>query len=73
MKFKPVYLYGILSIVVILFLIIVSNQSGSKKTVENPVDNKGNIPNDEIHKPWDQWTHQARTMYRENLSIELIC
>ena len=51
MKFKPVYLYGALLIIVVLFLIIVSNQSGSDNRVENPVSNESKIPDDDIHKP----------------------
>jgi tetratricopeptide (TPR) repeat protein len=51
MKFKPIYLYGVLFIIVVLFLIIVSNQSGTNEVVEKPVSSEGNIPNDSIHKP----------------------
>ena len=51
MKFKPIYLYGALLILVILFLIIVSNQSGSDEVVKETVSNEGKIPEDDIHKP----------------------
>ena len=51
MKFKPLYLYGALFIIVILFLIIVSNQSGSDNIIEKPISNEGNVPDDDIHKP----------------------
>ncbi len=47
MKFKPIYLYGALLIIVVVFLIVVSNQSGS----EIPVSNKSKVPDDDIHKP----------------------
>ncbi|UCH66635.1 MAG: tetratricopeptide repeat protein [Ignavibacterium sp.] len=51
MKFKSIYLYGILFIIVVLFLIVVSNQSGTNNVVEKPVSGEGNIPDDSIHKP----------------------
>lgn len=51
MKFRPIYLYGILFIIVILFLVVVSNQPGSDNTGNNPVSHNGNIPDDSIHNP----------------------
>ena len=51
MKFKPVYLYGVLLIIVILFLVIVSSQSGTNDVVQNPVSGESNMPDDSIHKP----------------------
>jgi tetratricopeptide (TPR) repeat protein len=51
MKFKPVYLYGGLFIIVVIFLVVVSNQSGTNDVIEKPVSGEGNIPDDSIHNP----------------------
>jgi tetratricopeptide (TPR) repeat protein len=51
MNIKPIYLYGGLFIVVVLFLIVVSNQSGSDEVVKETVSNEGKIPEDDIHQP----------------------
>jgi predicted Zn-dependent protease len=66
MKFKPYYLYGILFLLVIIFLVVVSNQSGSDVTVQNPVTQKGNIPDDDIHKP----LRSGDSPSKENVSAE---
>jgi cytochrome c-type biogenesis protein CcmH/NrfG len=66
MKFKPYYLYGILFLLVIIFLVVVSNQSGSDDTVKNPVTQKGNIPDDDIHKPLKSGDSPSK----ENVSAE---
>lgn len=51
MKFKPLYLYGVVLIIVVAILIIISQQSG--ETTDNLEKNlsKQEIPNDEIHNP----------------------
>jgi tetratricopeptide (TPR) repeat protein len=51
MKFKPIYLYGTLFVIIVLFLIVISNQSDTNDVVKSPVSSEGNIPNDSIHKP----------------------
>jgi tetratricopeptide (TPR) repeat protein len=49
MKFKPIYLYGILTIVVIAVLIIVSVQENSSST-DISISNDQTMPDDDVHK-----------------------
>ena len=49
MKFKPIYLYGILAIVAIAILIIVSVQENSNPT-EVSISNDQTMPDDDVHK-----------------------
>lgn len=48
MKFKPIYLYGLLAVVVVVILIIVSQTSKNEK-VNVDITNK-QMPMDEVHK-----------------------
>jgi tetratricopeptide (TPR) repeat protein len=49
MKFKPLYFYGAVFIIVVAILIILSQQSGSVENASNENLNTQQIPNDEIH------------------------
>jgi len=66
MKFKPLYLYGILLLIVILFLVVVSNQSGLDNTEKNPVSQNESIPDDSIHRP----LRSGDSPSKENVSPE---
>ena len=48
MKFKPIYLYGIIAVVVIMVLLIVS-QTGNNEKTNVDITNK-QMPMDEVHK-----------------------
>jgi tetratricopeptide (TPR) repeat protein len=49
MKFKPIYLYGILAIVAIAVLIIISVQDNSNPT-DVSISNDQTMPDDDVHK-----------------------
>ena len=49
MKFKPIYLYGLIAIVAIAVLIIVSIQENSNPT-EVSISNDQTMPDDDVHK-----------------------
>ncbi|MEJ2505511.1 MAG: tetratricopeptide repeat protein [Ignavibacteriaceae bacterium] len=49
MKFKPLYFYGAVFIIVVAILIILSQQSGNVENASNENLNTQQIPNDEIH------------------------
>jgi tetratricopeptide (TPR) repeat protein len=66
MKIKPLYLYSGLFIIVVLFLIVVSNQSGSDDVVEKLLSNERNIPDDDVHKP----LRSGEQPSKENVSEE---
>jgi len=51
MKFKPLYFYGAVFIIVVAVLIIISQQSGEVKNTSVIDLNEQEIPNDEIHNP----------------------
>jgi tetratricopeptide (TPR) repeat protein len=48
MKFKPIYLYGILALAVVVILFVVA-QPGSKEKIKGDISNK-EMPADEVHK-----------------------
>ena len=50
MKFKPLYFYGAVFIIVVVILIIIS-QSGDKVNTPGEDISKQELPNDEIHNP----------------------
>ena len=50
MKFKPVYLYGIISIVAIIILIIVSINDSSTSVETPTMTNNEQMPDDDVHK-----------------------
>jgi len=54
MKFKPIYLYGILAIAVVITLLIVSQTSKNEKT-NIDITNK-EMPMDEVHKKFNDGT-----------------
>jgi tetratricopeptide (TPR) repeat protein len=64
MKFKPIYLYGILIAAVVVILIIVSQQT-SKESSNVNFDQTQNLPDDEVHQ---QLQNQSSTPGRENVS-----
>lgn len=49
MKFKPIYLYGLIAIVAIIVLIIVSVQENSNPN-EVSISNDSTMPDDDVHK-----------------------
>lgn len=49
MKFKPLYFYGILTVVVVVVLIIVTSNGNSPEPVQDGIVNEKNMPNDDIH------------------------
>ena len=49
MKFKPIYLYGILVVAAVALLIVVGIQESSKST-EAPVIKNQTMPDDDVHK-----------------------
>ena len=51
MKFKPLYFYGAIAVVVIITLIVVSQsgETGNTKPIDITSDQK--LPDDEIHNP----------------------
>ncbi|MBE0572853.1 MAG: hypothetical protein IH618_15030 [Ignavibacteriaceae bacterium] len=67
MKFKPVYLYGILVIVAVSLLIIVGIQETSDST-EAPVINNQTMPDDDVHK--ELKNQIGNTPGKENVSEE---
>ncbi len=49
MKFKPLYFYGVVFVIVVAILIILSQQSGNVENNSNENINTQQMPNDEIH------------------------
>jgi len=67
MKFKPIYLYGILAVVAVAILIIVGTKDSSNQG-QPPVTNDQSMPDDDVHK---QLKNQGSTTPgRENVSEE---
>lgn len=66
MKFKPIYLYGILALAAVIILFVVSQQSSDEP--ENiSMEQHRNIPDDEVHK---QLMDGTNVPSRENVSEE---
>jgi cytochrome c-type biogenesis protein CcmH/NrfG len=67
MKFKPIYLYGLIAIIAIAVLIIVSVQENSNPT-DVTISNDQTMPDDDVHK---QLKNQMSTSPgKENVSEE---
>ncbi len=67
MKFKAIYLYGILAVVAVTILIVVGTQNSSNPG-QPPVTNDQTMPNDDVHK---QLKNQGSTTPgKENVSEE---
>jgi tetratricopeptide (TPR) repeat protein len=67
MKFKPIYLYGILAIAAVTILIVVGIQESNTLT-EVPVTNDQTMPDDDVHK---QLKNQgSNSPGKENVSEE---
>jgi tetratricopeptide (TPR) repeat protein len=49
MKFKPIYLYGLIALAAVIVLIIISVQENSN-TSDKTLNNEQVIPNDDVHK-----------------------
>jgi len=49
MKFKPLYFYGVVFVIVVAILIILSQQSGNVENTSNENINTQQMPNDENH------------------------
>lgn len=67
MKFKPIYLYGIIVLAAVALLIIVGIQERSDLT-EAPIENNQTMPDDEVHKQLQSQT--GNTPGKENVSEE---
>ncbi|GBD88621.1 cellulose synthase subunit BcsC [bacterium BMS3Abin03] len=64
MKFKPIYIYGILSVIVVIVLIIASQQSSSVNEETTDVSTNQNTPDDNIHNP----SRSGNTPGKDNVS-----
>jgi tetratricopeptide (TPR) repeat protein len=49
MKFKPIYLYGIIALAVVITLFVVSQSNSTEEKVNVDITNK-QMPNDDVHK-----------------------
>lgn len=49
MKFKPIYLYGILAAVIVVILLIIAPSGGNEEKTNVDITNK-QMPNDNVHK-----------------------
>jgi len=67
MKFKPIYLYGILALAAVIILLVVSQQSSNEPEHLSMEPNQ-NIPDDEVHKQLMEKGTTAPS--RENVSKE---
>jgi tetratricopeptide (TPR) repeat protein len=67
MKFKPIYLYGIIAVVAIIVLIIVGTQESSI-TGQAPVTDNQKMPDDDVHKQLKN--PGGNTPGKENVSEE---
>jgi tetratricopeptide (TPR) repeat protein len=66
MKFKPIYLYGIIIIAATIILLVVS-QDNSTEQNQVTFDQNQQMPNDDVHK---QLMNQSNSPSKENLSAE---
>jgi tetratricopeptide (TPR) repeat protein len=67
MKFKPIYLYGIIVVAAVALLIVVGTQETFKPT-EVSISNDQTIPDDDVHKQFKNQT--GNTPGKENVSEE---
>ncbi|NWG27068.1 MAG: tetratricopeptide repeat protein [Ignavibacteriaceae bacterium] len=67
MKFKPIYLYGIILVAALALLIVVGIQETSKPT-EVSISNDQTVPDDDVHKQFKDQT--GNTPGKENVSEE---
>ena len=51
MKFKPLYFYGTIAIIVIITLIVVSQSGETENTKPTDITSEQKLPDDEIHNP----------------------
>ena len=51
MKFKPLYFYGAIAVIVIITLIVVSQSGESENTKPIDITSEQKLPDDEIHNP----------------------
>jgi tetratricopeptide (TPR) repeat protein len=65
MKFKPIYLYGLLVVVTLVILIVVSQQNSIESGNIN-FDQSQNLPDDEVHKQIQN--QRSNTPSKENIS-----
>ena len=74
MKFKPIYLYGVLFVLAAVVLIIVSQQSNEPGINPTEFNSEGELPDDEIHNPFKSEGSNAPSKdnvsqsYREKLA-----
>jgi tetratricopeptide (TPR) repeat protein len=67
MKFKAIYLYGILAVVAVTILIVVGTQNSSIPS-QPPVTNDQTMPDDDVHKQLKN--QESTTPGKENVSEE---
>lgn len=67
MKFKSIYLYGILGVLAVVVLIVVGTQETSNST-DVPISNDQTMPNDDVHKQLKN--PGGNTPGKENVSEE---
>jgi tetratricopeptide (TPR) repeat protein len=65
MKFKPIFLYGLLVVVTLVILIVVSQQNSIESGNIN-FDQSQNLPDDEVHKQIQN--QRSNTPSKENIS-----
>jgi tetratricopeptide (TPR) repeat protein len=65
MKFKPIFLYGLLVVVTLVILIVVSQQNSTESGNIN-FDQSQNLPDDEVHKQIQN--QRSNTPSKENIS-----
>jgi tetratricopeptide (TPR) repeat protein len=53
MKFKPIYLYGLIFIIAIIVLLVMSQQSNQRELVTDEFNTDQEIPDDETHKKYN--------------------
>jgi len=51
MKFKPLYLYGAIAVIVIITLFVVSQSGETENTKPPDITSEQKLPDDEIHNP----------------------
>jgi len=71
MKFKPIYIYGVLAVVVVIVLIVASQQSTSVNNQTPDVSTNQNLPDDEIHNPLKSGTAPGKDNVSEGFKHKL--